>query len=295
MTRPEAPAVSIGMPAYNSERTIRESIDCLLAQDFRDFELVISDNASTDRTWEIISEFAARDPRVVALRQPTNIGANGNYTAVFLAARGRYFKWASSNDWCAPNFVSACVKVLEARPDVVLVAPRTRLFENDIADGLDYKEDSAFEHDCAVQRFSDVSVQLRLNNVLNGVIRADSLRRTRLIEHYRGADVVLVGHLALFGKILLLDEHLFGRRMDRATATAMMSADEVRRHHYPVKTWRSLFPSVRNAAGWLRAASSAGLTWRQRLRATLWVAHLLRWRGKEFRADLTDAIRFPLQ
>jgi glycosyltransferase involved in cell wall biosynthesis len=290
-----APLVSVGMPAYNSARTIAASIDCVLAQDLADLELVISDNGSTDDTWAIVQAYAARDPRVVPLRQASNIGANGNYTAVFRAARGRFFKWASSNDWCAPDFLSRCVQALQANPDAVLVAPRTRLFQHQIADGRDYPDDFAFDAADPVQRFRDVTVKLRLNNVLNGVIRSDVLARTRLIEHYRGADVVLVAHLALLGRILLLDAHLFGRRMDEATATAMMTAEAIERHHYPAKSWRSLFPSMRHAAGCVRAIHATDLPHADRWRAMAWVARLLRWRGPALREDLIDAIRFPLR
>jgi glycosyltransferase involved in cell wall biosynthesis len=292
---PHVPLVSLGMPAYSSARTIRESIDCVLGQDFQDLELIVSDNASTDDTWAILQEYAARDPRVVILRQPQNIGANGNYTAVFQAARGRYFKWASSNDWCAPQFLSRCVDYLEAHPDTVLVSPRTRLFHDIIDNGTDYDGDRSFEHADALRRFADVTSQLKLNNVLNGVVRVDALRRTRLIEHYRGADVVLVGHLALLGKIALLDEHLFGRRMDRETATPMMDAEAVHRHHYPHKTWRSLFPAWRHAAGCARAALATDLSRAQKLRALGWVARLSHWRSAELRRDVVDALRYPFR
>src|SRR3990167_5542742 len=135
------PVVSVGMPAYNSEKTLRQSIDCLLGQTLSDLELVVSDNASTDGTWDILQDYARHDARVRPIRQTVNIGANGNYSAVFLASRGRYFKWASSNDWCAPRLLQACVDRLEADPGTVLVAPRTRLFESGVDDAGDYRDD----------------------------------------------------------------------------------------------------------------------------------------------------------
>ncbi len=77
------PLVSIGMPAYNSEQTIRSALDCMLAQTLQDFELIVSDNASTDGTWDIVQEYARRDPRVRGIRQPYNTGANTNYSLAF--------------------------------------------------------------------------------------------------------------------------------------------------------------------------------------------------------------------
>ncbi|NJN00194.1 MAG: glycosyltransferase family 2 protein [Aquincola sp.] len=292
MTARRTPEVSLGMPAYNSAGTIRSAIECLLGQDFQDLELIISDNASTDDTWSIVQEYASRDRRVVAVRQPRNLGANGNYCAVFRAAQGRYFKWASSNDWCAPRFISLCAAHLARNPDAVLVAPRTKLFAEDVADGTDYAHDLAFEHSDAVERFKDVLQRLRLNNVMNGLIRTAALRRTRLIEHYPGSDVVLVAHLALLGKILLLDEHLFGRRMDKQTATSLMTPEQVQRHHYPQRTSRSLFPTWRNSFGGARAVLSVDLRISDRLRGLAWVARQFHWRSTDLRQDVVDAIRY---
>jgi glycosyltransferase involved in cell wall biosynthesis len=282
------------MPAYNAERTIASSIDSLLAQTFSDFELIISDNASTDGTWAMVEDYMRRDARVRGIRQSENIGANGNYSAVFKPSRGRYFKWASSNDWCAPEFLARCVSRLDADSGIVLVAPRTRLFESSIAEYTDYEGDIACTQPNPVDRFIHVDTQLALNNVLNGLIRTDGLRRTRLIEHYRNADVVLVGHLALLGRIELLDEPMFYRRMDRATATRLMSADAVHRHHYPVKTARSLFPAWRLAMGWARAAMSAPLRFGDTLRAMGWVLRRAYWNKAEMRGDIVDVLRFPM-
>lgn len=288
-----APLVSIGMPAYNSAGTIRSALDALLAQTFRDFELIISDNASTDTTWDIIQEYARRDPRVIGIRQERNVGANGNYSAVFLASRGRYFKWASSNDWCAPSFVERCLAHLEACEETVLVAPRTRLFDGTLDNCTDYDGDLAFEHANPVDRFIDVGTRLALNNVMNGLVRSEALRQTRLIEHYPNADVVLLGHLALLGRIGLVEEPLFYRRMDRATATRMMSPQDVHRHHYPVRTARALFPSWRYVLGWARAALSVRLAPRDRTRALHWVLRRAYWSKADMGSDLADVLRYP--
>lgn len=295
MSDEKQPIVSIGMPAYNSARTLHASIDCLLNQTYRDFELIVSDNGSTDETWSIIQEYAKRDSRVIGIRQPHNIGANGNYTAVFLAAKGRYFKWASSNDWCAPGFLACCVEYLEANPDVALATPRTRLFVETLADARDYQDDISLDSANRVERFIQLSKTLALNNMMNGVVRKEVLSRTPLIEHYPGADVVLVGHIALLGKAVLLPEYLFYRRMDSETATALMSKEARERHHYPGKTSRALFPSWRFLAGWFRAVWSARLSFSETRRAFGWVLHMAYWRHADLRHDLISAFRYALR
>src|SRR5688572_28453549 len=103
------PRVSIGMPVYNAQSWVAESIESILRQTFADFELIISDNASTDRTYEICAGFARSDPRVRLSRHVLNVGAIRNYRAVLASAHGEYFKWASSNDLFAPSFVAKCV------------------------------------------------------------------------------------------------------------------------------------------------------------------------------------------
>lgn len=286
----ERPLVSIGMPAYNAELTIRGSIECLLEQTLSNFEFVISDNASTDGTWAVIEEFARRDARIVAIRQPENIGANGNYTAVFRKARAPFFKWASSNDWCAAQFLEHCVARLEAHPDAVLVAPRTRLFSGSPDKFTEYDRDIAFEQAGPVERFMAVDRSLALNNVLNGVARTAALARTRLIEHYVGADVVLVSHLALLGKIELLDQPMFYRRMDLETATKLMSEEAVHRHHYPARTLRALFPAWRRAGGRLRAVFSSGLSSADALSALAWTLRSTYWTAPAMGRDMVDAI-----
>lgn len=289
------PRVTIGMPTYNSARTLRSAVDALLAQTYSDFELIISDNASTDDTWSIIGEYARCDRRVVPMRQTQNIGANGNYTAVFIAARGRYFKWASSNDWCAPDFLEKCVVHLDAHPMTALVAPRTRIFQDDPTTGRDYEHDVAFDADDAVDRFIQVWTRIALNNVINGVGRTEILRRTRLIEHYPGADVVLLSHLALLGKIQLLPDRLYYRQMDQSTATPLMSKEAVHRHHYPQRTARALFPSWRSVTGRASAVLASGLSFGDTRRALMWVLQTAYWRRESLWGDIEDAVRYAIQ
>ena len=115
-----APRLTIGLPVYNGEMYLAESIDALLGQTYKDFELIISDNASTDGTAGICQRYAEQDSRVRYIRQPTNIGLAPNHNAVVEQARGELFKWAASDDLYARELVERCVDALDQRPDVVL-------------------------------------------------------------------------------------------------------------------------------------------------------------------------------
>jgi len=105
--------VSIGMPVYNGVSFIREALDSLLGQTFQDFELIISDNASTDGTAEICQEYAKEDSRIIYTRQTTNIGAASNFDFVLDQAAGEYFMWAAHDDVWSRNFIEALLEIVE--------------------------------------------------------------------------------------------------------------------------------------------------------------------------------------
>ncbi|MCB0187328.1 MAG: glycosyltransferase family 2 protein, partial [Caldilineaceae bacterium] len=116
----DCPRVSIGLAVYNGEPYLADAIRSILSQSFTNFELIISDNASTDRTAAICQEFAARDSRIRYSRNATNIGGANNENRTFRLARGEYFRWAAHDDICAPELLEKSVAVLDQNPDVVL-------------------------------------------------------------------------------------------------------------------------------------------------------------------------------
>ncbi|MDD2901687.1 MAG: glycosyltransferase, partial [Syntrophales bacterium] len=118
------PLISIGMPVYNGEKFLRQALDSLLAQDYRNFELIISDNASTDNTADICREYAARDHRIHFHQNDRNRGATYNFSRVRNLASGKYSIWAADHDLWHPTLITKCVEVLENDPEVVLAYPR---------------------------------------------------------------------------------------------------------------------------------------------------------------------------
>jgi glycosyltransferase involved in cell wall biosynthesis len=113
------PLVSVGMPVFNSEATLETVIDSLLGQSFTDFELIISDNASTDATPAICQDYANKDSRIKYIRQPKNVGANRNFKFVFEQGKGRYFLWAAGDDVRSSDFLEENVQFLETHADYV--------------------------------------------------------------------------------------------------------------------------------------------------------------------------------
>lgn len=287
-----APKVSIGVPAYNSAATLGSSLESLLGQTFGDFELIVSDNASTDATREVAEGFAQRDSRVRYVRQAENIGANGNYSFLARAARGEYFKWASSSDLCAPPFVEKCVAALEKTPDAVIAAPRTSLFSGDVDAAVPYQHDIELLDALPSVRLRRLNATLRLNNAMNGLIRAEALRRTRLIERFYQADIVLLGNLALLGKILRVDEHLYYRRMEVATSTLLQDDEAWRRHHYPKLSASVLFQSWKRSAAWLRACLAAPMPATEKARVLAFCLRMCNWHRGDLWHDLGEAATY---
>lgn len=114
------PLVSIGLFVYNGERYIRKALDSLLAQDYENFELIISDNASTDKTQEICLDYAARDKRIRYYRNQRNMGIIGNANRVFELSTGEYFMWAAHDDYWDPRYIRSCLEAFGISEDIVI-------------------------------------------------------------------------------------------------------------------------------------------------------------------------------
>jgi glycosyltransferase involved in cell wall biosynthesis len=112
-TSQELPVISIGLPVYNGEKYIRDALDSLLGQTFTDFELIISDNASTDDTQVICEEYALRYSQIRYVRQSENKGPMANFKYVLDQARGKFFMWAAYDDLWAKNFLLDAMALLE--------------------------------------------------------------------------------------------------------------------------------------------------------------------------------------
>jgi len=222
------PEITVGLPVYNGEAWLRQSVPALLEQTHRDFTLIISDNASTDDTRAICEAYAQADSRIRYQRNPHNIGVFRNYERVFLESQSPYFKWASANDICGPDFLAQCLAALKANPSAVAAYPRTVLFTDDPGQGQDYVFDLEFADASPVLRFMRVLSDLRLNNAFNGVMRADALRQTSLNGVYRGSDIVLMAELALQGTIIQVPGRAFFRRVSPAAASALRDSRGLR-------------------------------------------------------------------
>jgi glycosyltransferase involved in cell wall biosynthesis len=205
------PRLSIGLPVYNGQNYLAEALDSLLAQSYEDFELVISDNASTDRTADICRDYAARDPRIRYIRQPENIGGAPNQDFVFRQSRGQLFKWAAHDDVYGRDLLARCVEVLDERPEVVLChADMAHIDENsEVLDEYEYALATASP---------DPAERLRSLLVTDGgddeygVMRSAVLRKVKPCGSYHNPGRPFIAEVALHGPFHQVRELLFYRR-----------------------------------------------------------------------------------
>lgn len=195
------PRLSIGVPVYNGERTLPAALDSLLGQTFTDFELIISDNASTDRTPEICAEYARRDRRIVVERQPRNMGPGPNFEVVLTRSRGDYFMWAAADDLWEPDFAAANLAMLESDPR--LVASMCRVESPGFEPGTFALVGTPSEN---VARFLG---RPGLNARLYGVFRREALLSALPIETFVGSDWWLVLKVLKRGGFAEVDRVLF--------------------------------------------------------------------------------------
>lgn len=204
--------VSIGMPIFNGEQYLVETLESLLGQTFTNFELIISDNASTDATKDICLEFAARDNRIRYVRQNANLGASKNFNLLIEMASGEYFKWASHDDLCAPTFLEQCVSVLDQDSSVILCYTRTQEIDQAGEVIREYPSKAKLGSQNAAERFFECICVPHPQVAVFGLFRSKTLKTTRLIGNYASSDRTLLGELALRGRFYEIPEFLFFRR-----------------------------------------------------------------------------------
>lgn len=206
--------VSIGLPVFNGEKYLKETLDSLLAQTYRDFELIISDNASTDSTQQICQKYAANDSRIRYYRNEKNIGAPGNFNLVFHLSSGEYFKWAAADDVQSPTFLEKCVSILNKDRSVVLCYTTTGRIDKDgvltgiYNEGILRRIDSKKPH----ERFSDLIGLVHAVCPLLGVGRSSAFAASSLEGTYIAADRITLLELGLMGRIHEIREVLFFMR-----------------------------------------------------------------------------------
>jgi glycosyltransferase involved in cell wall biosynthesis len=255
------PRLTIGLPVYNGEGYLREAIDSLLTQTYEDFELVISDNASTDSTREICEEYCARDRRVLYSRHAVNQGAAKNYNGIFQRSSTEYFKWAAHDDLCAPTFLEQCIDALDRDRRPVLAFTQAR-----VVDGKGRRIDTGDGYNPSItlgsldvrQRFRELICARHRCFAIFGVIRTSALRKTTLLRSYSHSDRLLLGQLILQGPCAQIPEELFVSRVHAEASGQLFSQPKALLNWWdPTKRGTFLLPHWRVWAEYFRIVHQA--------------------------------------
>ena len=202
---PAPPAISIGMPVFNGEALLDDAIASILSQDFTDFELIISDNASTDRTEAIVRSYAAADARIRYLRQPVNRGALANFALVLAEACGEFFLWAAIDDTRSSDFLRVNRDQLVHHPDCVGSTSPTR-FEDAPADPRKNGDGLLGGPDLAI-RITDFLSTAHANSAFYSLFRRTALSRAMSpLTWYLGFDWTVMLRLAVVGPLARVDD-----------------------------------------------------------------------------------------
>jgi len=251
------PRLTLGLPVYNGERFLAASLDALLAQTFTDFELIISDNASTDGTGDIARRYEAIDRRVRCVRHAQNRGSAFNHNFLIEQARGEFFKWVSDDDLYAQDLLQKCVCALDSRPEIALAHAWTAFIDEDgqISNKFDYPLTTDVPD--PVQRFRSL-LYTQGGDDFYGLIRMSVLRQVAHHGSYHFADRTFVAELSLWGPFHNVPEFLYFRR-DHPMRASRVGRDIRRRcaRLDPARANRWRHPMVRLLAEYLLGYVSA--------------------------------------
>ncbi len=207
MSDAQVPMVSVGLPVYNAEATLPAAIESILSQSYTDFELIISDNASSDGTESICTHYESIDARVRVIRQPENMGAAKNFQFVFNSARGRYFMWAAADDTRTPGFIEKTLRILESQPHCVF-SSSPNCFEGEEAEADKHER---FElRGRLFQRLRDFLDNCWVSHAcFYSLIRTDALRGSLdMSSGYLAADWAIIVHLLSKGEFARTSDEL---------------------------------------------------------------------------------------
>ncbi len=259
------PLVSIGVPVYNEARFIGDALASLLAQDYPNIEIIVSDNASSDGTADICRRMAALDGRIRVLTSETNDGATANFQRCLDEARGMWFLWAGGHDLWSPDMVSECVAALEAHSGAVVAIPESCWVD---VSGRPFGERAGVFDTRGMDPLGRIFSLLWSNmHPMYGLMDIKALRATGPIPNYPGADLVMLARLVLQGDFVPARNALWSRRQTRPNETFK---DRQRRYGGSQFRIRSgMFPMVRLAHEFLASVWASGLALPDKLAFTV--------------------------
>jgi len=192
--------ITIGMPVYNAEKYLRSTFDSLLNQTYKNFIIIVSDNASSDHTGDICVEYASIDPRIHYVRQTTNIGAEKNFRFVLEQAQSEYFMWAAADDTRSRDFLDLNLTFLIGHSEYIGSTSPVR-FSNGQFDERTMG-DATLSHEDRQERLASFFGAWHANGRFYSIFRREPLMSWKNIDkQFLGSDWSLITYLTSIGKL----------------------------------------------------------------------------------------------
>lgn len=290
------PRISIGMPLYNREKYVGAAIEAHLAQTYGDFELIITDNASTDRGAEICRDYASRDPRIKFYANSRNLGATGNFRRCFELATGEYFRWHPSDDLVSPNLLARAVDLLDHDPSIMTAYGRTKLIDAQGSFVADFDENLHLMDDRPSTRWQDVQRNIRLGNLHYGLTRTALLRKTGLLRNYNGGDIPLIAEMSLYGKFYEIPDAFFYRRIHEQAASSSSKDEKAWAAFFDPSKPKEFFPRtwVHFGANWWSVAR-APIHFSAKVRLNIYMARQVLWERRALTTEVAGMVRHSIK
>lgn len=210
----DRPLVSIGLTVHNQSPYLKKTIESLLAQSYRKFELLIADNASDDGSSDICDHYGRQDDRIRFFRNDYNVGKLSNLDLVLKSSRGRFFLWASGHDVFHPDYLSSLVNafndndasVVYCYPGTVLIDHLDRTLSSAPDPSIDTRGMSVADG------FRSVIRNFKLGNTQSGLFRTSAIKKVWQPYFNRGSEHILAAQLSLVGDIVHIENKLFFKR-----------------------------------------------------------------------------------
>jgi glycosyltransferase involved in cell wall biosynthesis len=223
------PIITIGLPTYNGEKTVKRTIDSVLAQTITNFELIISDDGSTDSTVKICREYEEKDSRIKLIQKNKTTGWIWNFIYLAKKANTKYFVWIANDDYWEPQFIEKNIKILETNPEIVCSISDIQLVGANIKNY--YSNQKIFNSRDGHKKFEFVrpingTYDEKVKNIIEfnwvhgtySIFRTEKLKESIIHNAFASWDFALILNVVKFGDLHVLDEVLAYRDTEGFTS-----------------------------------------------------------------------------
>ena len=288
------PLISVGMPVYNGEQFVEAAVRSILNQTYPHFELIISDNASTDRTAEICHDLASEDDRITYSENSKNIGAAGNYNKLFAMSSGEFFRWANADDISGPELHAKCLAVLRSEPQAVLAYGKNRFIDAEGTETQGKDDNLDLQQDKPSDRFIKFYQVVGFTNVIYGLMRSSAVAQTALMGDgsFPSADINFMAALTLQGKFIEIPEYLFYRRWHTGASSweTVANDEEVQKEFWNAGSFDFTLPTWKQRLADFRSVGSASMCLAEKRKLYFFLLRSMYWQKKELFRELGQAI-----